>query len=286
VSRPHARGARHPRWRQPPPGAAVGASARAGPVCAACSAPPSVPPRGGRRSRRPARGAHLARQFEQPQRVPLRLGHDAVANLLVELTGYGGRKKRSRVFVGESLERQARQGGKQLVVARFSDRIQQQDRLRQEAPADESQDLARRFIEPLGIVDEAHERTFRGRLAEQAEHGGPGEEQIRSVSGLGSEGDAQCVLLRRRERIEMAEDRLAELVHCRERHRQLGLDADNLGDATAGRLASAVLHQSRLADPRLTAYHEHRALALPNAVKHSVEVCALACPPSERGRPS
>ena len=205
-------------------------------------------------------GAHLSRQLEQPQRVPPRLGHDPVANLLVELTGYGGGEQRSRVVLGEPLERQARQGGKQLLVARFPDGEQQQDRLGQQPPAHESQDLARRLVEPLGIVDEADQRAFRGDLGEQAEHGEADDEPVRSVSDLQPERDAQRLLLRLRQRIEVAEHRPAELVHRRERHLQLGLDADDLRDPTAGRLASAVLHQRGLADPRLAAHHQHRAL--------------------------
>jgi hypothetical protein len=39
----------------------------------------------------------------------------------------------------------------------------------------------------------------------------------------------------------------------RERHLQLGLDADDLRNSTARRLASAVLQQRGLADPGLAA---------------------------------
>ena len=86
--------------------------------------------------------AHRSRQLEQPQRVPGGLCHDPVANPLVEVTRHGGCNQRPRVFLGEPLERQARQGGKQLLLAGLPDREQQQDRLSQEAPAYESKDLA------------------------------------------------------------------------------------------------------------------------------------------------
>ena len=68
--------------------------------------------------------------------------HDPLANPLVEVTRHGGCNQRPRVFLGEPLERQARQGGKQLLLAGLPDRKQQQDRLSEEAPAYESKDLA------------------------------------------------------------------------------------------------------------------------------------------------
>jgi hypothetical protein len=51
--------------------------------------------------------------------------------LCVKLTGYGGGEQRSRVSFRESLDRQAREGGELLFVARFPDGKQQQHRLSQ-----------------------------------------------------------------------------------------------------------------------------------------------------------
>jgi hypothetical protein len=47
--------------------------------------------------------------------------------------------------------------------------------------------------------------------------------------------------LRRRQRIEVIEHRVAQLVHRCKRQLQLGFDAGDLCDAAAGRLPGAVL---------------------------------------------
>ena len=76
------------------------------------------------------RRVHLPRQLQQPQRVPAGLCHDAVANLLIELTRYGRHEKRPCVFLGEPTDGQGRQCGQQLLVAGLPDREQEQHRAR------------------------------------------------------------------------------------------------------------------------------------------------------------
>ena len=56
------------------------------------------------------RRTHLSTQLEQPQRVPARVGHDPVANLLVQVAGHGSREQGAGVFVREPLDRQRREG--------------------------------------------------------------------------------------------------------------------------------------------------------------------------------
>jgi hypothetical protein len=67
---------------------------------------------------------------------------------------------------------------------------------------------------------------------------------------------------------------------------QLGLDSGDLGNPAAGRLTSAVVHERGLADSRLSAHDQNRALTLTDAVEHAVERLPLPYPPSECRRPS
>ncbi len=260
-----------------------------------CSDPPRVALIHGRQRR--ARLGHakatgelacgqLTGQLEQPQRIPVGLRDDPVANLLVELTRHRGRYQRSRVFLGQPLDRQARQRGEQLLVAHFPHRAQQDNRLSQKPPAHEAQDLPRRLVEPLSIVDQTDQRAFRGRLREQPEHGEADHKSIRSRAGRDSESNAQRLLLRLRQHFDPAEQRLAKLVQSRKRHLQLGLNAGDLGDAAARGLPRAVLQQRRLSDARFAAQHQDGALPLTSAAQHQIERGALTLTTPERRHPS
>ena len=144
------------------------------------------------------RFAHPAGQLEQPERVPAGLSHDPVANLLVQLAGHGGYEQRPRVFRDKPLERQGRQGGEQPPVVRLPNGEQEQDCFSEQAPAYEFQDLTRRFVEPLGIIDKAGQRAFRGHLGQQAQRGETHHEPVRRVPGRQPERDPQRLLLRLR----------------------------------------------------------------------------------------
>src|SRR6186997_898596 len=75
-------------------------------------------------------------------------------------------------------------------------------------------------------------------------------------------------------------------MQCRIGHFQLGRNAGDPGDSTAGSLASAVLEEGGLADSRLPAHDQYRALTLVDAVQQLVEHAAFACPSPECRRPS
>jgi hypothetical protein len=61
-----------------------------------------------------------------------------------------------------------------------------------------------------------------------------------------------------------------------ERQLHLGLDAGDPGDAKSGCLSSAVVQEGRLADARLAADDQNRALAATDVVQQAVERLALA----------
>jgi len=126
--------------------------------------------------------------LQQRQRIAASLGDEPVADLLVEVTprGHGG-QQRPGVVVGESVDGQRGQGGEHPLVGRLPDREQEQDGLGVKPSADEPQDLGRRYVEPLGVVDQAHQRPLAGGLGQQAQHGQPDQEPIRRIAARQSE---------------------------------------------------------------------------------------------------
>ena len=76
--------------------------------------------------------------------------------------------------------------------------------------------------------------------------------------------------------VEPVEHRRAELMQPRERQLHLGLDAGEPRDAEARRLPGAMVQQRRLADARLAADDQHRALAAAHVLQQPVERLALA----------
>ena len=172
---------------------------------------------------------------------------------------------------GEPSERQLRQARQLALVARLADREHDRHRLRQQPPRDEPEDLRRGGIEPLRVIDEAQQRPLRGDLGQQAERGQRDQEAVRRGAGRRPERDAQGVLLRLRQRAEPVEHRRAQLMQPRERQLHLRLDAGDLRDPEARRLPSAVVQERGLADARLAADDQDRALAAADVLQQPVE---------------
>ena len=66
-----------------------------------------------------------------------------------------------------------------------------------------------------------------------------------------------------------------------ERELHLGLDARDPGDAALRGPLGDVLQQRRLADPRLAAQDQHRALPRPDALQQAVQRLALVASASQ-----
>ncbi len=152
--------------------------------------------------------------------------------------------------------------------------------LGQQAPGHERQRLCGRPIEPLRIVDQAHERTLLGRLGQQTQDRERDEEAIRCRAVVQPERRPQRVTLRAWQPVELAEHRRAQLMQPGERELHLRLNARDPGDATLRGPLGDVLQQRRLADPRLAAQHLHRALPRPDALQLAVQCLALDASPS------
>ena len=106
-----------------------------------------------------------ARQLQQRQRVAARLGDDAVADALVDAPPDADREQPVRIVVADALHDQCGQAVELAGVAGIAHREHHRDPLREQAPRDERQRLRRRTIEPLRVVDQAHQRPLLGHSA-------------------------------------------------------------------------------------------------------------------------
>jgi hypothetical protein len=97
-------------------------------------------------------------QLQQRERVAAGLGQDPVPDPLVDHPRQRGRQQRARVVVSDPLDAQLRQAVEVAGVTGLADGEHHGDPLRQQPARDEGQRLRGRAIEPLRVVDEAHQR--------------------------------------------------------------------------------------------------------------------------------
>jgi hypothetical protein len=220
----------------------------------------------GTRARQPEAARQLGRvaatrELEQRERVAGRLGDDAIADPVVQRPGDHRPQQGSRVVVAEALDHQLRQPAQLAVIARFTRREDERDRLGEHPAGDERDDLGRRAVEPLRVVDQTDQRPLLGGIAQQAQHREADREPIRRFPRPHAERRGQRVALRRRQVLQPIQQRRAELMQPRERELHLGLDADRVHDPAARRPLRHVPQQRRLAHPRVAAHHQRPALA-------------------------
>ena len=156
-------------------------------------------------------------------------------------------------MVVEPAEEQVGEPVEPAPSAPVADRDHDRDRVGQQPPCDEPEQLVRRLVEPLGVVDDAEQRALLGDAAQEAEHRQSDEEPVGRLARRQAERDGERVPLRSRERVKAVEQRRAELMDPRERQLHLGLGARDLLDAERDRLPGRVPQQRRLADPGLAA---------------------------------
>ena len=167
------------------------------------------------------------------------------------------------------------------VVARLANREHDRDRLGQQPPRDERERLRGHAIEPLRVVDEAHQRPVLGCVRQQAEDSQPDQESIGRLALDQPERGPQRVGLRARESLQPVEQRGAELVQAGERELHLGLDADGPSDLAVRSRVQQIRQQRGLADARLASHDEDAALPGTDALQEPIQHLTLAAPPTQ-----
>jgi hypothetical protein len=202
-------------------------------------------------------------QLQQRQRVAPGLGDDAIAHPLVESPRGHRVEQGPGVTVVQSPHHQLGETGQLVLVAGPAHHEHQGQRLGQQPAGHEAERLRRRPIEPLGVVDQAHERLVAGRLRQQAQQRQPDEEAVGRLAGPQAQRRADGRGLGIGQLGQAAEHGRAQLVQPGERQLHLGLDPHRPGDVTPLGPVLDVVQQHRLAHPGLAPHHQD--LALPGA---------------------
>ena len=150
-----------------------------------------------RRQAEPARELRRrqpARQLQQSERIPARLGDDPIQHALIQPSRQDRLQQRPRITTPKGLDVELRQSCER--VAQLTRREHERDLLRQQAAGDERERARRRTIEPLRVIDDTQERPLLRGLGQQAEDRQPDQERIRaSGPGTQPERDAKRVAL-------------------------------------------------------------------------------------------
>ena len=139
---------------------------------------------------------------------------------------------------------------------------------------------AEALIQPLLVIHQAHQRPLRRHLRQQAEHGQAHQEPVRRRAGAEAERGPQRLALWHGQMIEPIQHRRAQLMQPGEGQLHLRLDPHRAHHPAARRLPGQVVQQRCLAHPRLTADHQHAALAGPHGLDDAAESAHLAAGPS------
>ena len=166
------------------------------------------------------------RELEQRQRITACLSDDSVSDSLIQLEPHGRAQQRAGIPIPHAIHLQL--GHVSKLLAGLARGEHDRNRLSQETPSDEPQDLEGGVVEPLRVVDEAEQRLLLRDLREEGKRPEGNEEAIGRVPGREAERDAQSMLLGLRKTIELAEHRRAELMEASKRELHLGLDPGDL----------------------------------------------------------
>ena len=221
------------------------------------------------------RCAPVPRQLQQREWVAARLGDDSLAHAIVAEARDGRRQQDASVLRAEPSQRQLGQAFQRGCAGGLAHPEHQCHRFREQPSRHEAEDLARGAVQPLRVIHHAQQRALLCHGSQEAEYGQRDQEVVPRLAGLQTQRDAQSVALRLWKRVEPNQHRSAELMHRRERQVHLGLDAGDPRRPERRRLARAVIQERGLADPRLAADHQDRALAAADVVQHPIEHLAL-----------
>ena len=223
-------------------------------------------------------GCQLGCHLQQHQRSASRLGHDPVANLLVERAADDRLQQRPRLLIGQALDRERGEAFHVLVVTALANGENNGDGLFPEAPGGELESLGRGPVKPLRLVHDADERSLPAYFAEQPQHAQADQEEIRGTPAAQAQGHAERLALWPGKLVEAIEQRYAQLVQPGEGELRLGLPARGPRHPTSGRTPQKVLEQGGLAGTSGAPQYQHLALPGASTGHQPVQDLTLAAP--------
>ncbi len=152
-------------------------------------------------------GRQAAGQLHQRERIAARLGDDPVPDPLVEHPRQRGSENGARVAFCEPLDDELGETCEFIRLAGLANGEHHRDPLGEQASRHECQRLRGRAVEPLRVVDEAHQGTRLGRVGKQTQRRKGDQEVVRGSAVLHAERNPQRISLRVGDPVEAVEYR-------------------------------------------------------------------------------
>ncbi|HEY2296801.1 MAG TPA: hypothetical protein VGH43_03650 [Jatrophihabitans sp.] len=228
------------------------------------------------------RGTHPSRQLEQCEWIATGFGDDAVTDPVVEQAWNNRCEQGPRVVLGHAADGQHWEILERMPGDVLADGHHHRDRLGREPPRDEAENLHRGVVEPLRVVDQAHQRLVLSGFSQQAERGKTDQEAIGRLTVDQAEGGTQGGSLRFRQAVDMVDDLGAQLVQPGVREFDLGLHAADPGNSEVRRPPGQIAEQCGFPHPGFTADYERFALAVLDTSKQVVQHTLFLLSPTHR----
>jgi hypothetical protein len=145
----------------------------------------------------------------------------------------------------------------------------------------EDERIARRDVDPLGVVDDDEERARFGGGGQQAQRGGANREAVLRPRLAEAQGALERLRLLRWDLVEVAEERAEQLQEPGEGKLGFVLHSERAHDRHALGALGGIVEQGRLAEARLTAKHERAATPPSRALEQFVDTSAVGFPTDE-----
>jgi hypothetical protein len=218
----------------------------------------------------------ITRQLKERERVPVRLGQDALAHPVIHAARDDGVEHSHGGLSREPAYGQLGKSGK-CHPGSLAYREHHCELLSPQAPRDERQHLGRLRVQPLRVVDQAQQRPLLGQLAQQVQHGQPNHEWVRPRPRLQAERRPQSSALRPRQTLQRLGVRGAESLQRGEGQVHLGLRARGTAERAVRALVGQEAEQGGLADAGITAQDQHPAATRPGIVQQVQQLALFGC---------
>jgi hypothetical protein len=220
-------------------------------------------------------------QLEEGERVSPRLVDEALHDLLRRPSSVSD--ECAGRFDADAAEVQLWEAGTLEQPALLPRGEEEHDSFGFEPSGREDERLRRRFVDPVGIVDDGEERPIFRRRGEDAQGRGGDGEAARSRGWGQGQRTAQGARLHWRDAVEQLEHRSDELIDRRVGELGVRFAPSSLEDAQPFRGRDRVLQERALPDPWLAAHHKRRASPPQRVLEHAVDEGALGRTPEQSG---
>ena len=208
-------------------------------------------------------------RLEESERVPGRVGDETLADARADCPAGPGHEILRSVGL-KSSELESLDPGR-LEPGSVTHRQQEHDALAAEPAASEQERLARRRVEPLGVVHDGEHGRLLGSRREQADRRRGGREPVARRRRSEGEGAGQRRGLRLGDAVEEGQERPQQIGEPGERQLGLGLERPGTQNGEPGRRRGDLVEEGGLPDPGIAVDDQRRAHAATGTVQQPVD---------------